>query len=289
MSIRRHTVRRTLVALCVVGGMVMGGRLAADFPPPYHTERAAINTAARKLAASADGAALTDYLREFVENKERPLVIREYAITRLGELEIKGAEGHLLKLSEYGDDPVVRNAARRSYWMVRVEGLEPNERHEELAKLLRGDSEPSSSSVRLWAAHEFCGEGDAGAVDMVAKALTEILGEERRSEEILLCRLQVEAISRSATRQAGLVQALSTPDPTAFGRFHLWALEELGQLGTSDARSALVNHALRLQEGDVKETWQELSATVRALREMDVSKDDLIREGISARLLAGVE
>jgi hypothetical protein len=173
--------------------------------------------------------------------------------------------------------------------MVRVEGLEPNERHDELVKLLRGESDPSSSSVRLWAAHQFCEAGDTGAVDMVAEELTEILAGERRTEEMILCRLQVEAISRGPTRQAALAQALSTPDPTAFGRFHLWAIEELGQLGTRDARSALVNHALRLQEGDIGEGWQELSATVRALREMDVSKDELIREGVSARVLAGMD
>lgn len=282
-------MRRALPLLCLLAALVSGGRAMAGFPPPYHTERAAVDAAARELSVSADDAALKNYLHEFVEDEQRPLVIREYAITRLGDAGIKDAEDYLLKLSEHGGDPVLRNAARRSYWVIRVDGLEANKRREELGKLLRGESEASSSSVRLWAAQQFCEAGDAGAVDMVGEELAEILAEKRRSEEMLLCRLQVEVISRGPTRQAALAQALATPDPTTFDRFHLWAIEELGRLGSREARSTLINHALQLQEGDIGESWQELTATVRALREMDVSKDDLIREGVSARLLAGIE
>lgn len=288
-STRTPELRRALLLVLLTFALLSAGRAGASFPPPYHAERAAIDAAARELSPSSDEAALERYLQEFVEDDKRPLVTREYAITRLGDRGIKTAEGYLLKLSEHGDDPVLRNAARRSYWEIHVEGLDPSTRRAELMNLLRGESEVSSSSVRLWAAQQFCEGGDAGLIDLIEQELAEFLGEKRRLEEMLLCRLQVAAISKGPTREAALAQALSTPDPTTMGRFHLWAIAELGDLGTKEAESALVNHALQLQNLDMGKNWQELSASVRALREMNIGKDELIRQGLSARLLAGVD
>lgn len=276
------------VVIAAIGGF--SSPLAADFPPPFHTQRAEIDLAVAELVHTHDPKLLEKFKREFSENTAHPVSVREYAINRVGKGGLPSTENYLFGLAESGDDPVVRNAARMAYWAVRVQTIENvTQRRAALMGLLRGESQLTSSSVRLWAARELCEEGVPELVPAIDRAMTAFVGERRRSEEMLLCKHQVDVIAKATTPEAAFVAALAIPDPTALGRFHLWAIEELSALGTESAHAALVNHALGLQEGDLGVVWGELSATVRALRRGGVSSDQLVRRGLEARLVAGAE
>lgn len=276
------------LVIATIGGFL--SPLAADFPAPFQAQRAEIDRAVAELVTTRDPDLLEKFKSEFIANQARPLSVRAYAISRLGEERLESTEQYFDQVAEHGDDPAVRNAARIAYWTGRVQKIESQaERRTTLVHLLHGETKPVSSSVRLWAAQELCEEGLPELVPTVEKAMAEFVGESRKSEEMLLCGLQVDVISKATSREAALMAALDMPDPTALGRFHLWAIGELSALGTESACTALINHALSLQEGDVGVVWTELSVTLRALRRAGVSKDELLRRGLTPRLVAGAE
>lgn len=276
---------RSHIGAIAVTTLVSGALAVADFPPPYHTQRSEVDQLVEEFGRSRDQLVLQRIAGGFIEDSERPISVREYAIGRLAEAGIKETEPFLLDLAASSEVPVLRGAARLGVWTVRfVSAGGIGRRREVAATVLRAEGAvPAGRDVEYWAAQRLCELGAVEDLAEIQRAFRHSYGEKRAEEDLQLCKLQMN-IPSDEKRVEALAAGLAAPDPLSFGRYHLWLIRELESLG-EEGKTVLIAHATRLSKDEALDASGELPATIRALRRMEMEPDELIAAGLPALLV----
>lgn len=257
--------------------LVAGGAATAlaFSPPPFGSETAQVDSL---FAKAASGGAGIEDLKRTVRNKDTDLSVKIYALEKIGELGRPEEDGFLVNVSsnarEYlideGEVSLLRDAARRAHLKSRVI-REPrlSGKRALLVNALTGDQ-------RSWATDELCNLGDSASLPLIRKTISSI-DSTRGTNRISLCESKVNLLSKHAKRIDGLKAALTAEDVD----IRRWGVQQLGNLRTIEADTALINQAIKFQKASKDEGL--LNVTIDTLRKRGWDGERLETRGIRRR------
>jgi len=230
------------------------GKLAfGTRPMPYYHYWKLVEDISKDVSTPEKKSQVVRVLLAIVKRDAVDVHLREFAVQKLGELGASEAKDTLKGLAEsltWTDTTrQLKRQATLAYWMIRVAEEETTEAQEDLLiQLLWGNHLPPHADVVLWwAAEELANRGVSKALPEIAAAVRYRDSSARGEEFIKLCSVKIELLNSSPSRLEALKQALASTDALIGYELKMWAIGELGKLGSQEALEVLINYALELQ------------------------------------------
>lgn len=95
------------------------------------------------------------------------------------------------------------------------------------------------SRFRIWAMNAMCDLGLSASLPAIRSELKEWFSGERAEEELRFCEARVQVVGSSPDRARALGSVLNSRNTTRSNRLMVWAISELDQMNTDEARREL--------------------------------------------------
>ena len=265
---------------------------AGSFPKPGKSDRKAVDSLCLE-AVSGDRETALSTLKQLIGNADVSLGIRTYALLELGNLGLPDTEMYLYNLASKGadsqspGDEQLRAPAYLSYQKVRFAKEQDGDRQVQMLQAaldarFAGRIQPLT---RRWAVKELCNRGRIELLPKIRSTIAMLENSASEKIQIQLCERQVSVLSRHADRRVALESALEIDDEVeGEPLFHLWAICELGALGTPEAEAALLEHVAKTADEPGYGPSKERRTAIEKLRELGWTDGRLEARGIKLSL-----
>ena len=180
------------------------------------------------------------------ESGTESLLLRAKAISTLGLEKPFEAEEFLRRLWNGPEaHPKLKYVAHSAWLEVFLAQEHSVEEKTEVLREVIGRGCRWRSSIRA-AIKEFGNLGAKHALNEIEQGLRCLVPSERE-EALWIAITKIELLSQEPDRFKALQKALEIEDPTTLKKVNVWAVQELGKLGSQEAYNALVERALAIQ------------------------------------------